>query len=283
MILIDFNGIAIGNVVVQRLAADENLIRHMILNSIRMYRQKFHKEYGEVVIVADGAGNWRKDVYPQYKASRKKSRDESSIDWNEMFRIINMIRDEIRDNFPYKVMHQYGCEADDVIAQIALETQEFGKHEPVMIVSADKDFIQLQKYDNIKQFSPMTKKYVKHDNPRLYMMEHIFRGDGGDGVPNVLSDDNVFVEGRRQSPVTKKKIEAWIQAEDLQSAMGDDIYRNYLRNKKLIDLTETPTAIKQEIINTYEDQDPLTNKGKVFPYLIQKRCKLLLESVQEFI
>lgn len=283
MILIDFNGIAIGNVVVQRLSADENLIRHMILNSIRMYRQKFHREYGEVVIVADGAGNWRKDVYPQYKASRKKSRDESSIDWTEMFRIINMIRDEIRDNFPYKVMHQYGCEADDVIAQIALETQEFGKHEPVMIVSADKDFIQLQKYDNIKQFSPMTKKFVKHSNPRLYMIEHIFRGDGGDGVPNVLSDDNVFVDGRRQSPVTKKKIEAWIQAEDLQQAMGDDIYRNYLRNKKLIDLTETPSSIKQEIINTYESQDQSKNKSKVFNYLIQKRCKLLLESVQEFI
>ena len=283
MILIDFNGIAIGNVVVQRLSADENLIRHMILNSIRMYRQKFHREYGEVVIVADGAGNWRKDVYPQYKASRKKSRDESSIDWDEMFRIINMVRDEIRDNFPYKVMHQYGCEADDVIAQIAMETQEFGKHEPVMIVSADKDFIQLQKYDNIKQFSPMTKKYVKHDNPRLYMMEHIFRGDGGDGVPNVLSDDNVFVEGRRQSPVTKKKIEAWLEAEDLQSAMGDDIYRNFLRNKKLIDLTETPQNIKSEIINTYESQDPSKNKSKVFNYLIQKRCKLLLESVQEFI
>jgi len=283
MILIDFNGIAIGNVVVQRLSADENLIRHMILNSIRMYRQKFHREYGEVVIVADGAGNWRKDAYPQYKASRKKSRDESSIDWDEMFRIINMVRDEIRDNFPYKVMHQYGCEADDVIAQIAMETQEFGKHEPVMIVSADKDFIQLQKYDNIKQFSPMTKKYVKHDNPRLYMMEHIFRGDGGDGVPNVLSDDNVFVEGRRQSPVTKKKIEAWLEAEDLQSAMGDDIYRNFLRNKKLIDLTETPQNIKSEIINTYESQDPSKNKSKVFNYLIQKRCKLLLESVQEFI
>ena len=283
MILIDYNGIAIGNVVVQRLAADENLIRHMILNSIRMYRQKFHREYGEVVVVADGAGNWRKEAYPQYKANRKKSRDESTIDWNEVFRIINMVRDEIRDNFPYKVMHQYGCEADDVIAQIALETQEFGKHEPVMIVSADKDFIQLQKYDNIKQFSPMTKKFVKHDNPRLYMMEHIFRGDGGDGVPNVLSDDNVFVDGRRQSPVTKKKIDAWIQAEDLQKSMGDEVYRNYLRNKKLIDLTETPKSIKQEIINTYESQDQSKNKSKVFNYLIQKRCKLLLESVQEFI
>jgi len=129
----------------------------------------------------------------------------------------------------------------------------------------------------------MTKKYVKHENLRLYMMEHIFRGDGGDGVPNVLSDDNVFVEGRRQSPVTKKKIEAWLEAEDLQSAMGDDIYRNFLRNKKLIDLTETPQNIKSEIINTYESQDPSKNKSKVFNYLIQKRCKLLLESVQEFI
>ena len=283
MILIDFNGIAIGNVVVQRLAADENLIRHMILNSIRMYRKKFHKEYGEVVIVADGAGNWRKEAYPQYKANRKKSRDASTIDWDNVFRIINMVRDEIRDNFPYKVMHQYGCEADDVIAQIALETQEFGKHEPVMIISADKDFIQLQKYDNIKQFSPMTKKYVKHDNPRLYMMEHIFRGDGGDGVPNVLSDDNVFVEGRRQSPVTKKKIEAWIESEDLQKAMGQEFYRNYLRNKKMIDLTETPPNVKSEIINNYESQDPWSNKKKVFPYLISKRCKLLLENVQEFI
>lgn len=283
MILIDYNGIAIGNVVVQRLAADENLIRHMILNSIRMYRQKFSNEYGEVVIIADGTNNWRKEVFPQYKASRKKSRDASSIDWNEVFRIINMIRDEIRDNFPYKVMHQQGCEADDVIAQIALQTQEFGKHEPVMIVSADKDFIQLQKHKNIRQFSPMTKKYVSDPNPHKYMMEHIFRGDGGDGVPNVLSDDNVFVEGRRQSPVTKKKIEEWMSADNLQAAMGDDIYRNYQRNQRMIDLNMTPDNIKQEIIETYDSQNPLSNKGKVFPYLIAKRCKLLMENVQEFI
>jgi hypothetical protein len=283
MILIDYNGIAIGNVVVQRLAIDENLIRHMILNSIRMYRQKFGNEYGEVVVVADGTNNWRKEVFPQYKASRKKNRDGSSIDWNEVFRIINMVRDEIRDNFPYKVMHQQGCEADDVIAQIALETQEFGKHEPVMIVSADKDFIQLQKHKNIRQFSPMTKKYVSDPNPNKYLTEHIFRGDGGDGVPNVLSDDNVFVDGRRQSPVTKKKIEAWLSSKDMQDTMGADIYRNYQRNQRMIDLTFTPDNIKKEIIATYEAQDPAGNRGKVFPYLISKRCKLLLESVQEFI
>ena len=283
MILIDYNAVAIGNLVVQRLNVDENLIRHMILNSIRMYRQKFQKEYGEVVIVADGQANWRRDVFPQYKYKRRKSRDESSIDWNEAFRIINMVRDEIRDHFPYKVMHEPNCEADDVIARLALETQEFGKHEPVMIISADHDFIQLHKYDNIKQYSPMLKKFVKDKNPRLYSMTHIFKGDGGDGVPNVLSDDNVFVDDRRQTPVTKKKLDTWLEAEDLQKVMGDTIYRNYLRNKKMIDLTETPDAIKEQIINSFENQDPGKNKGKVFPYLVRKRCKRLVECVQEFI
>ena len=283
MILIDYNAVAIGNLVVQRLDVEENLLRHMILNSIRMYRQKFQNEYGEVVIVADGQANWRRDVFPQYKYKRRKSRDESKIDWNEAFRIINMVRDEIRDHFPYKVMHEPNCEADDVIARLALETQEFGKHEPVMIISADHDFIQLHKYDNIKQYSPMLKKFVKDKNPRLYSMTHIFKGDGGDGVPNVLSDDNVFVDDRRQTPVTKKKLDAWLEAEDLQKVMGDTIYRNYLRNKKMIDLTETPDAIKEQIINSFENQDPKKNKGKVFPYLVRKRCKRLVECVQEFI
>ena len=280
MILLDYNAIAIGNVAVQRLAADEGLIRHMILNSIRMYRQKFHKEYGEMVVVADGMNNWRKDAFPQYKAARRKKRDESSIDWHEVFRIINMVREEIQENFPYKVMHEDGCEADDVIAQLAIETQEFGKHEPVMIVSADGDFKQLQVYKNIKQFSPMTKKLVVENNPRTYLAEHILKGDAGDGVPNVLSDDNVFVDGRRQGILSAKKKAALL---DDPRALGDEIYRNYQRNQQLIDLKNCPQSVKESIINNFEQQDPWGNRPKVFPYLVQKRCKLLIECVGEFI
>ena len=280
MILLDYNAIAIGNVAVQRLAADEGLIRHMILNSIRMYRKRFHKEYGEMVIVADGTDNWRKKVFPQYKALRKKKRQESSTDWNEVFRIINMVREEIQDNFPYKVMHENGCEADDVIAQLALETQEFGKYEPVMIVSADGDFKQLQVHKNVKQFSPMTKKLVVEPNPRTYLAEHILKGDAGDGIPNVLSDDNVFVDGRRQGILSAKKKAALL---DDPRALGDEIYRNYQRNQQLIDLTNCPESVKESIINNFEQQDPWGNRPKVFPYLVQKRCKLLIECVGEFI
>jgi 5'-3' exonuclease len=189
MILIDFSGISIAPVAMGLANADENLIRHMILNSIRMYRQKFKDKYGEVVIVADAGGNWRKDVYPEYKAKRKDARAKSKVDWDEAFRCINLVRDELKEHFPYKVIHQWGCEADDAIAEIVKHTQEFGNHEEVMIVSADKDFRQLQKYGNVRQWSTATKKFLDEPNPRLYLEEHIIKGDTGDGVPNVLSDD----------------------------------------------------------------------------------------------
>jgi hypothetical protein len=280
MIIIDYNGIAIGNIITQKLDIDENLIRHMILNSIRMYRKKFHKEYGEVVIASDAGNNWRYKAFPQYKASRKTSRKESKLDWDEVFRITNMVYEELGEHFPYRTMKVDGCEADDIIAQLSINTQEFGKYEPVMIVSADKDFAQLQKYSNIAQFSPMTKKFIKEENPRKQLMELILRGDGADGVPNVLSGDNVFVEGIRQTTLRSNVLEQLIL--DPQS-MGEEVYRNFLRNKKLIDLTEIPDTLKNEIINTFESQDKTGYKQKVYPYLIAKRCKRLIEDIGDFI
>jgi hypothetical protein len=138
-------------------------------------------------------------------------------------------------------------------------------------------------YDNVDQWSNTQKKVVKEDNPRLYQMEHFLTGDAGDGVPNVLSDDRVFVEERRQTPLSAKK--KALLMED-PKALGDEVYRNFLRNKRMIDLTEEsecPDSVKQEIINTFESQDRLSNKNKVFPYLIKNECRLLLEYVGEFI
>ena len=281
MIIIDFSGIAISSIVINK-TLDENLIRHMILNSIRMYRSKFHKEYGEVIIAADGANNWRRGAFPQYKASRRKDRDKSDFDWNEAFRILNMIREEILESFPYKVIHEEGCEADDVIGTLVEHTNEFGNYEPVMIISADGDFKQLQRYDNVKQFSPLLKKFVVEDHPRLHLTEKIIKGDKGDGVPNILSDDNVFIEELRQTPVSKKKMVEILNAVEA-SDTSKPWYRNYQRNELLIDLTKTPQHLKDNIMTSYESQDPWNNKGKVLPYLINKQCKLLIESIEEFI
>ena len=281
MILLDYSQIALSNIIVQKLN-DENMIRHMILNSIRMYNKKYRDEYGQMVICADGMNTWRKDYFPLYKAHRKKNRTESDQDWNEIFRILNLVRDEIKENLPYKVLHLEGLEADDIIGSLVLKTQEFGQSEPIMIISSDKDFIQLQKYSNVKQYSPIQKKMVSDPNPRSYMFEHIMRGDKGDGIPNVLSPDNAIMDDIRQSPMTKKKIEYWAEnADNLRNVMTSEEYRNYQRNKTLIDLSEIPTELQNNVINTYESQKPAM-KMRVLNYLIKKRCNHLIEVVEEF-
>ena len=281
MILIDYSQIALSNIIVQKLN-DESMIRHMILNSIRMYNKKHRDEYGQVVICADGMNTWRKEFFPEYKAARKKNRDESSQDWTEIFRILHTVRDEIRDYLPYKVIHMEGVEADDIIGTLAMQTQEFGMDEPVMIISSDKDFIQLQKYKNVKQWSPIQKKFVTDKNPRTYLFNHIMRGDSGDGIPNVLSADDTFISENSQTPLRQTRIDNWLEHSDnLREHMDDEIYRNYQRNKKLIDLTDIPEDIQESIINNFNGQAKTPNM-KVLNYLIKKRCNHLIEVVEEF-
>ena len=280
MILIDYSAIAISNIVTQKLDIQEDMVRHMILNSIRMYRSKFKEKYGEVVIAGDAGNNWRYGAFPQYKAARKKNRKDSKLDWQEIFRIINLVWDELGENFPYKTIKVDGCEADDIIGVLAQNTQEFGKHEEVMIISADKDFAQLQKYKNIAQFSPMTKKFIKEEHPRKQLLELILKGDTSDGVPNVLSGDNVFVDGSRQTPLRKPIIEALMQD---PTSQGQEVLRNIQRNRKLIDLESTPEVLKENIIHSYDKQDRWSNRSKVFPFLVEKRCRRLIDDIKDFI
>ena len=289
MIIVDYSGIALASIIINK-TFDEQLIRHMILNSLRMYRTRYKEEYGELVLAVDASNNWRKTAFPQYKASRKKTQKQSDFDWGEAFRILNKIREEIAENFPYTVIRVDGCEADDVIGTlVAMNPDHNNDFNPqkYMIVSSDRDFLQLQKFRNVRQFSPLLKKELSVDNPRVYLQTHIIKGDKGDGVPNILSDDNVFVEGFRQTPITQKKIDSIIEdLEEGELLYAASWYRNYCRNKKLIDLSETPKELRREIINNFMADKPDTRwmrRGKVFPYLVENKCNELIKSAQEFI
>jgi 5'-3' exonuclease len=283
MILVDYSGIAVSAVFSQRSTRiDENLLRHLILNSLRMYNVKYRAKYGKMIIACDAGSSWRKTVFAEYKASRATGREKSDINWQEVWAIINKICEEIREFLPYKVIKVKGAEADDVIGTMVETAQEFGAKEDVMIISADKDFIQLQKYSNVSQFSPMTKKLVTDKNPREYLIEHILRGDSGDGVPNVLSPDDVFVTGGRQSPIKKSKICEWIEKfSSLADVMDDKTYRNFVRNRHCIDLSYIPAELSAKIIREYEQQEDVPN-GKLLNYLIMNRCNQLISSVSDF-
>ena len=281
MILMDFSGIAVATIAVNKVN-DEQMLRHMMLNSIRMYNKKFRDQYGQMIICCDGANNWRRGYFPQYKANRRKSRDTSGFDWAEAFRIMHKVKDEIKENFPYKVIHIDGCEADDIIGTMVEHTQEFGQYEEVMIVSSDKDFLQLQKHNNVRQWSHILKKEIKDPHPKLNLIDKILSGDTGDGVPNVLSCDDTFVNGERQTPLSKKKKQAIIddltEGELLYAASW---YRNYQRDETLIDLTKTPNDLKIKIVDDF--WITVQNGGKTLPYLINNNMKQLIESVEEFL
>jgi len=285
MIIIDYSAIAIASIFSQDRPEEieEGLIRHMILNSIRMYNHKFRSEFGKTIIACDHR-SWRKDVYPQYKAHRKKNRDESPLDWETFFNILATVRDELVESMPYPVIHAERAEADDIIGHLVETTQEFGKNEPVLIVSSDKDFFQLHRYSNVKQFSPMKKEFVQPGDANFYLFEHICKGDSGDGVPNILSHDDTFVNGDRQRPLRSSKIQEWYESYNkgmLENDMDTEVYRNFCRNKRMIDLSHTPKDIRENIDRIYNEQD-FKDNGKVLGYLIEKRCNMLIANAQDF-
>ena len=284
MIIIDMNQISLASLMMdlnmrKSNEVDEGMVRHMILNSVRLHRQQFQNEFGEVVLTYDSKHYWRRDYFPNYKAGRKKGRENDSKDWDAIFGCLNKIKAEFKENLPYKYLEVYGCEADDIIATLCKNITFFNENEKIMIVSGDKDFIQLQKYPNVSQYSPILKKMVNGHNPNTYIKEHILKGDTSDGVPNVLSPDNTFVDGIRQRPLGRKKIENWldIHIDDLP----DEVKRNYQRNATLINLDNVPEELEMEIMKTYKEA-PCGDRSKLLNYFIQSRLKNLTNEIGEF-
>ncbi len=287
MIIIDMNQISLASLMMhlnmtKAKKPDENMVRHMILNSVRMYRTMFSDEYGEVVLTYDSKHYWRRDFFPQYKSNRKKGREADNKNWDAIFEVLNKIKAEIKENLPYKFLEVYGAEADDIIATLCKHSQtekDRTKNENILIVSGDKDFIQLQKYVNVKQYSPILKKYVDGHNPDTYIKEHILKGDTSDGIPNVLSPDNTFTDGLRQRPLGKKKIETWLDMDT--NTLHDEVKRNYQRNQKLIDLSKIPNELENEILTEFHGA-PFGDRSKLLNYFIKSRLKNLTETIGEF-
>ena len=282
MIIFDYNQVAISSLMEQigssKKPVEEDLVRHMILNVIRTYVKKFKEKYGpEVIIACDNKNYWRRDIFPEYKASRKKTRDASGHDWTSIFEVLGKIKQELKDHSPYKVIDVDTCEADDIIAVL---TMKYSSTQNVMILSSDKDFAQLQRYPNVEQYSPILKKSIKEPLPLLQLKQLVIRGDKGDGIPNILSKDDVFTTGGRQKPITEAKIINWLNQEPKEFC-NEETLRNYSRNEMLIDLTKIPDGLVEKILDRYDSVKP-KSKNEFMNYMISNRLKNLIEVIDEF-
>jgi hypothetical protein len=281
MILIDLNQVLISNLMAQTRGKAENLpdkemVRHMVINSLRGFNLKFKSQYGNnIVLCADAGDPWRRDIYPNYKHARRKGRVDSATDWDNIFNMITEIKNEIAENFPYVMMYVEKAEADDIIATLVKHNNE-----PIMIISGDKDFIQLQTNPKVKQYSPIQKKFVGEDvNPKIFLHEQIIKGDRSDGIPNILSPDDIFLTKEKQRPINKKRLEEWSTADKIP--LGSETSKYYERNKRLIDLSCIPEELERTIINTYRDYKT-PNRSKLLPYFIKHKLKSLMENIGDF-
>jgi len=273
-ILIDLNQVVFSSLTVQKEEINESLVRHIVLNTLRIIRNKFFDKYGEIVITSDNKHYWRKDVFPYYKANRKKDRDASAYNWPVIFECVNKIKQELKEVFPYKFLDVRGAEADDIIAVII---EKIPVNERALIISGDKDFIQLHNLKPyVEQYDPVKKKWIKHPNPAEFLKEHVIRGDRSDGVPNIRSSDSCLSTGERQKTISSKMLNSW-----LEGGIPPEFQRNYERNKMLIDMKEIPVELKEKIMYAYNTM-PVGNRGKLFDYFIASRLKNLMAHISEF-
>jgi 5'-3' exonuclease len=265
------------------------LMRHITLNKIRFLNGQFRRKYGKLVIACDGRDYWRRDVFSYYKANRAVAREKSKIDWKHVHQIIDMLKDELRSNFPYTIIEHHKAEADDIMGVLA---RRFGGEddpfdiasEPILIISGDNDFVQLQKYDNVSQYNSVLKKWVTTNDVDAALFQKIVTGDSGDGIPNILSDDDSIINpDKRQRPLRTTKLEEWtLNRNGGNPDWTDLMHRNFQRNQTLIDLTHTPQYIADDINDQFDKGPSVADRSGIYKYMVANRLALLSDYISDF-
>lgn len=266
----------------QVMGFDTDSIRYQILNSIRIYNKQFRDEFGEMILCFDGSNSWRKQKFKYYKFKRKEDQSKDKIPWEILWKNFEIVYKELIKFSPYIIMRVEEAEADDVIAVISRNFNE--KH---VIVSSDRDFLQLQKYQNIQQYSPKSKEFLICDDVEKCLYEHIQKGDRNDGIPNIASSDDVFFIGERQKTSSKKHIDYVLNGveSNLTDEMKKIVKRNFQRNRMLIDFDFIPYDIEKKIMNEFKNHkyNALKARTKFLFYLHLYRMKNLYSKYHDFI
>jgi len=277
MILVDISQLLVASTFMSmkkgETEVDIKKLRHMILNSLRMYRKKHANEFGELVICCDGSFSWRREIFPNYKAGRKSGRETSPLNWSQIFGCFDQLKGELRDNFPYQLIQIDTAEADDIIGILVIRQRKEG--ERTLIISSDKDFIQLQREENVFQFSPIAKKFLNGVDPQEYLNEHILRGDKSDGIPNVLSSGSCIVNGVRQTPLTKKHID------ELKKKIPSKHALRFDENTELIDLRYTPWHLQIKILEQ-KHQEAKGSRNMLPAYFTEHNLDTLMKNIGDF-
>jgi hypothetical protein len=255
---------------------DLDLLRHIILNSLRSLKSKLNIYADEVNLLYDGRAYWRKEVFPYYKGKRKAGREASTFDWTSFFSNYDILKQEFRENLPFRSIEVAEAEADDLMAVIC---KLFGNQRQICNATSDNDMIQIQQFiaPSVKQWSMNQKKFLTPENAGYDLFEHIVCGDTGDGVPNILSPGDTLMAGVRQKSMRKEHLAEMAKhgiTQPEKFCTNADMLDRFRMNKTLIDLRCIPEDIVAKIADAYRNTPVV--KGKTFSYLTSKKLMKII-------
>ncbi len=271
-IYIDFSVLAYRNLFSMKSTIDQfgyEILRHVFLKNILAYIRDFNPN--KVFIAVDVGQSWRKKVYSLYKGKRKEARDKQDVDWEKFYGICNSVVDELKKNFPFYTIGINHVEADDIIAYLV--RNEDTDNEKVIITS-DRDYIQLLKYNNTKIFDPLKNKFMECLNPFHALELKICSGDKSDNIPPIY---HRWGEKTAEKNILSGNLKKMLEQKD-NNGEPCEISRNYERNKKLIDMEKLPKSVEKGI-DLYLEEYKISSTKSIMKYFIENKLSELLGDI----
>lgn len=245
-LLIDFSHLSIRNLFADREIINNpnpefNLHRHQLITSLLFLIKKFNPN--EVVLGIDNKLNWRKKLYTDYKAHRKAKRDQDVFPWDAYYTYLEELIQDIKDNFPFKVIEQRYAECDDIIAILCKYSPFSGEN---IVVTSDKDFVQLLSLPHVKIYDPIKRKFMEEKQPKIFLEAKILMGDKSDNIPAIKP--RVGEKTAWKLANNKDELDALLH--DAES--GKAYRKNYKLNRILIDFNSIPDVIKTKVLKQYD-------------------------------
>jgi 5'-3' exonuclease len=158
--------------------------------------QSLAKSYncGEIVVLGDGGSDYRKEIYPEYKANRKEryaeQTPEEEQEFLEFLQEFSLTMKHLKSK-GYLTLKYKGVEADDIASVIVQHRENLGLDE-IWLISSDKDW-DLLIDEKVSRFSTVTRKETTVHNwdehydfdPEYFLTYKCLTGDKGDNVPGV--------------------------------------------------------------------------------------------------
>jgi 5'-3' exonuclease len=282
---------------------DDITITGMAVNTAFLTINKYFKMHKPCkVVMAFDRSSWRKQYTASnecistkpYKGNRRQNMTPSEEARYKLFlEHVAEFENLLREHTSISVIADEGLEADDVIAGLCQTLSVTEPESEKIIVSQDKDLIQLLRYDNVRLIDPATGDDRSlsdwNGDPDLFMFEKCIRGDAGDNVqsayPRIRKTRilKAYEDDYEKTNVMEHEWDLPLGDGQVKTVVVKDLFKE---NVLLMDLSAQPVDIQKRMVTAVLHGLRNTGQFEYFSFLrfIGKyEMKRLAENIESYI